>query len=315
MKLKRYFTLNLTDPYQGVSFSKRESSLVYSDGRKSENIELYAPDNWSQMAVDIMAQKYRCKSSQLDSPENDVRQIIGRLVKCWLFWAKESKLIEEKEELEIFSDELTYMLIHQMASPNSPQWFNTGLYHSYGIQGPGHGHYSVDHESGKVFECENSYERPQSHACFIQSLKDDLLGEDGIAELWLKEARLFKFGSGTGTNFSKLRGDHEPLSGGGISSGLMSWLKVSDSLAGAIKSGGVTRRAAKMVCLDLDHPDIFEFITWKAREEEKVAALVLGQKELKKYQMTLSNQDQVSLYFKNYIQKIPSYLLLLHKLK
>src|SRR5256885_12210134 len=168
------------------------------------------------------------------------------------------------------------MLARQMGAPNSPQWFNTGLYWAYGIDGPAQGHYYVDYRTGKLRASESAYEHPQPHACFIQSVADDLVNEGGIMDLWVREARLFKYGSGTGSNFSCLRGDGERLSGGGRSSGLMSFLKIGDRAAGAIKSGGTTRRAAKMVIVDADHPDIEDYIDWKGIEEPKVAALVAG---------------------------------------
>ena len=175
------------------------------------------------------------------------------------------------------------MLALQVAAPNSPQWFNTGLHWAYGIDGPAQGHYYVDFESGALKEAESAYEHPQPHACFIQSIRDDLVNEGGIMDLWVREARLFKYGSGTGTNFSNLRGEGEPLSGGGKSSGLMSFLKIGDRAAGAIKSGGTTRRAAKMVIVDVDHPDIEDFVSWKVVEEQKVAALVSGSQLLHKH--------------------------------
>ncbi len=170
------------------------------------------------------------------------------------------------------------MLAMQMAAPNSPQWFNTGLHWAYGIDGPGQGHHYVDYRTGQLTRSESAYEHPQPHACFIQSVDDDLVNENGIMDLWVREARLFKYGSGTGSNFSKLRAENEKLSGGGRSSGLMSFLKIGDRAAGAIKSGGTTRRAAKMVVVDVDHPDIESYIDWKVKEEQKVAALVTGSK-------------------------------------
>ena len=168
------------------------------------------------------------------------------------------------------------MLARQMGAPNSPQWFNTGLHWAYGIDGPSQGHHYVDFQTGECRPSETAYEHPQPHACFIQGIADDLVNEGGIMDLWVREARLFKYGSGTGSNFSALRASEESLSGGGKSSGLMSFLKVGDRAAGAIKSGGTTRRAAKMVVVDVDHPDIEEFINWKVSEEQKVAALVTG---------------------------------------
>ena len=170
-----------------------------------------------------------------------------------------------------------------MVAPNSPQWFNTGLHWAYGIDGPSQGHYYVDYKTGKLTKSESAYEHPQPHACFIQAVPDDLVNEGGIMDLWVREARLFKYGSGTGSNFSRLRGEGEKLSGGGRSSGLMSFLKIGDRAAGAIKSGGTTRRAAKMVVVDVDHPDIETYIDWKVKEEQKVAALVTGSKIVQKH--------------------------------
>lgn len=273
MKLQRKFTSNqIGEPYKGINF--------ISFSTNEEGLNFIAPDFWSQLAVDIVVRKYRRKSGISHNPqgEDDLRQIIGRMVDCWCHWAIETKTLTDKESLSIFEDELKYMLIHQMAAPNSPQWFNTGLFHSYGIKGSPQGHYYVD--KGSVKKSKSSYERPQPHACFIQGLEDELVGEGGIMDLWVREARLFKFGSGTGTNFSHLRGKGEPLASGGNSSGLMGWLKIGDRAAGAIKSGGTTRRAAKMVCLDDDHPEVEDFIRWKADEEERLAAMVWGHQTL-----------------------------------
>lgn len=213
-------------------------------------------------------------------PETSVKQVVHRLAGCWRYWGEKHNYFDTPEDGQAFYDEIAYMLLHQMAAPNSPQWFNTGLNWAYGLKGPAQGHWYVDPQTGQTKQAEDAYTHPQPHACFIQSIKDDLVGPGGIMDLWTREARLFKYGSGTGTNFSRLRGENEPLSGGGKSSGLMSFLKIGDRAAGAIKSGGTTRRAAKMVCLDLDHPDIEAFVTWKVREEIKVAAMVEGFKRL-----------------------------------
>ncbi|HET9935259.1 MAG TPA: vitamin B12-dependent ribonucleotide reductase, partial [Methyloceanibacter sp.] len=212
--------------------------------------------------------------------ETDARQVFDRLAGTWTYWGWKGGYFTSEEDASAFFDELRYMLAMQMGAPNSPQWFNTGLYWAYGIDGPSQGHYYVDFETGEVKASTSAYERPQPHACFIQSIDDDLVNEGGIMDLWVREARLFKYGSGTGTNFSQLRGENEPLSGGGKSSGLMSFLKIGDRAAGAIKSGGTTRRAAKMVVVDIDHPDIEDYINWKVNEEQKVAALVTGSKIL-----------------------------------
>ncbi len=296
MKIERRFTKTGESPYQTIPFSTRSSEIRNPDGSTvfhQDNIQ--APDHWSQLAIDILAQKYFRKAGvpQYDEEgkpllnekgrpllggERDARQVFHRLAGCWTDWGKNHNYFDSSEDAQAFEDELSYMLAWQMAAPNSPQWFNTGLHFAYGLSGPSQGHFYVDPNTHRVKQTRNAYERPQVHACFIQAISDDLVNEGGIMDLWVREARLFKYGSGTGTNFSKLRAGGEALSGGGRSSGLMSFLKIGDRAAGAIKSGGTTRRAAKMVCLDLDHPDIEEFIDWKVVEEQKVAAMVTGSK-------------------------------------
>jgi ribonucleoside-diphosphate reductase alpha chain len=258
---------------------------------RQENIQV--PADWSAVAADILAQKYFRKSGVpqlgpdgtplLDKEgrpvlggERDARQVFHRLAGCWRHWGERYGYFDTPADAQAFYDELCYMLAAQVAAPNSPQWFNTGLHWAYGLTGPAQGHHYVDPDSGALTRATSAYERPQPHACFILSVQDDLVNDGGIMDLWTREARIFKYGSGVGTNFSSLRAENEPLSGGGKSSGLMSFLKIGDRAAGAIKSGGTTRRAAKMVVLDLDHPDILEFVRWKVVEEQKVAALVAG---------------------------------------
>jgi len=295
MKIGRYFTTAGSDPYEGIPFEPRKSEIKNPDGSsvfKMENVMV--PAHWSQVATDILAQKYFRKAG-IDkgnprarhlSPftkkgvdhESDSREVFHRLAGCWRFWGEQYGYFDSADDAQAFYDELCHMLAMQVAAPNSPQWFNTGLHYAYGIEGVPQGHTYVDPKSGKLTHSKNAYERPQPHACFILSVKDDLVNEGGIMDLWTREARIFKYGSGVGTNFSKIRGESERLSGGGKSSGLMSFLKVGDRSAGAIKSGGTTRRAAKMVCLDLDHPDIETFVNWKVIEEQKVASLVTGSK-------------------------------------
>mgnify|MGYP001058667338 CR=1 FL=1 len=296
MRIERRFTKRGQSPYEGLAFVKRSSEIRNPDGStvfKLEHIDI--PEHWTQLAIDILAQKYFRKAGVpqvhedgtpvVDAAgkpvlggERDSRQVFNRLAGCWTFWGKNHGYFKTPEDATAFHDEMCYMLAYQMAAPNSPQWFNTGLHYAYGLSGPAQGHFYVDPKLGEVVRATNAFEHPQPHACFIQSIEDDLVNENGIMDLWVREARLFKYGSGTGTNFSRLRGDGESLSGGGRSSGLMSFLKIGDRAAGAIKSGGTTRRAAKMVCLDLDHPDIEEFIDWKVVEEQKVAAMVTGSK-------------------------------------
>ena len=280
----RRFTTPGVDVFDAVKWDLRRTVISNPDGSTvfaMENIEV--PASWSQLATDIVVSKYFRKAGVPNGdgttgPEKSARQVIHRLAGCWRHWGETHGYFDSAEDAQAFYDDLAYMLVHQVAAPNSPQWFNTGLHWAYGITGPAQGHWYVDPSSDVLTRSTSAYERPQPHACFIQSVADDLVNEGGIMDLWVREARLFKYGSGTGTNFSSLRGEGERLQGGGKSSGLMSFLKIGDRAAGAIKSGGTTRRAAKMVIVDTDHPDIEQFIDWKVREEQKVAALVTGSK-------------------------------------
>ena len=291
LKVDRKYTTP-GNPYNNITWEKRSSKITNPDGSvvfEMNDVEI--PSTWSQVATDIMVSKYFRKAGvpQLDAegnelkdengdtvlgPETSSRQVFDRLAETWRHWGEKTGYFASSDDAQSFEDELKYMLATQMAAPNSPQWFNTGLNYKYDLTGPQQGFWYVDPKTGNLTPGEDSYSRPQPHACFIQSIDDDLVNEGGIMDLWVKEARLFKFGSGTGTNFSNLRGEGEQLSGGGVSSGVMSFLKIGDRAAGAIKSGGTTRRAAKMVILDLDHPDIEDFIEWKAIEEDKARALI-----------------------------------------
>jgi ribonucleoside-diphosphate reductase alpha chain len=316
MHIDRRYTKPDQSPYAEIAFRTAKSEIRNPDGSvvfSLDNIEV--PAAWSQVAADVLAQKYFRKAgvparlkrvpedhvpaflwrsaadeealaalpkSGRDKGEASAREVFDRLAGAWTYWGWKGKYFDSEADASAFFDELRFMLARQMAAPNSPQWFNTGLHWAYGIDGPSQGHYYVDHESKKLVKSRSAYEHPQPHACFIQSVADDLVNDGGIMDLWVREARLFKYGSGTGSNFSKLRGENEKLSGGGRSSGLMSFLKIGDRAAGAIKSGGTTRRAAKMVIVDADHPDIEDFIEWKVKEENKVAALVAGSKTVQK---------------------------------
>ncbi|HEU5272018.1 MAG TPA: vitamin B12-dependent ribonucleotide reductase [Xanthobacteraceae bacterium] len=312
MRIERRYTKEGQSPYAEIEFRLTTSEIRNPDGSvvfRAEDVEV--PAAWSQVASDVLAQKYFRKAgvparlkkveeetvpswlwrsvpdeealAALPEKERNVgerscRQVFDRLAGTWTYWGWKGGYFDSEADAQAFFDEHRYMLAMQMAAPNSPQWFNTGLHWAYGIDGPSQGHFYVDYKTGKLTKSKTAYEHPQPHACFIQSISDDLVNEGGIMDLWVREARLFKYGSGTGSNFSRLRGEGERLSGGGKSSGLMSFLKIGDRAAGAIKSGGTTRRAAKMVIVDVDHPDIEQFIDWKVREEEKVAALVTGSK-------------------------------------
>ncbi|MFG0330927.1 MAG: adenosylcobalamin-dependent ribonucleoside-diphosphate reductase [Phycisphaerales bacterium] len=315
MKIDRRFTETGHDVYSTVEWVERTSRITHPDGSLVfEMKDAKTPAGWSQLATDIMVSKYFRKAgvpqkdaegrirrredgSVLTGPERSARDVIHRLCGCWKHWGEAHGYFDSSDDADAFYDELAYMLLHQMAAPNSPQWFNTGLNYAYGISGPPQGHYVPDPRTGEIQLADDAYTHPQPHACFIQSVKDDLVNPGGIMDLWVREARLFKYGSGTGTNFSHLRGEGEPLSGGGTSSGLMSWLKIGDRAAAAIKSGGTTRRAAKMVCLDLDHPDIENFVNWKVREELKVAALVEGMKSLPKEQRKIAEELGLKLNY------------------
>jgi ribonucleoside-diphosphate reductase alpha chain len=296
MKVERHFTKAGTSPYDQFTWAKRNSTIYNPDGSiVFEMKDAEVPAGWSQLATDIAVSKYFRKAGvpQTDShgqplrdeqgqpvmgAETSAREVVHRMAGCWRDWGERYGYFDSAEDAAAFADEIAYMLLDQMAAPNSPQWFNTGLHWAYGLTGPAQGHYYVDPDTHELVQSQDAYTHPQPHACFIQSVRDDLVNEGGIMDLWTREARLFKYGSGTGTNFSTLRGEGEPLSGGGVSSGLMSFLKIGDRAAAAIKSGGTTRRAAKMVCLDVDHPDIETFVNWKVEEEDKVAALVTGSK-------------------------------------
>ncbi|MHA1537342.1 MAG: vitamin B12-dependent ribonucleotide reductase [Alphaproteobacteria bacterium] len=307
MRIERHFTKKGQSAYAEIEFRAAKSEIRNPDGSiVFDNSDIEVPASWSQVATDVLAQKYFRKAGvaaeealepvkEDDVPEwlwrrapkkgastkggeKSARQVFDRLAGTWTYWGWKGGYFDQEEDARTFYDELRYMFAKQMAAPNSPQWFNTGLHWAYGIDGPGQGHYYADYRSGDMTRSKSAYEHPQPHACFIQSVADDLVNEGGIMDLWVREARLFKYGSGTGTNFSALRGEAETLSGGGRSSGLMSFLKIGDRAAGAIKSGGTTRRAAKMVVVDVDHPDIEAYVGWKVVEEQKVAALVIGSK-------------------------------------
>ena len=312
MKIERKFTKAGKDAYEAIEFTTTSSEIRNPDGTivfKLDDVEI--PARWSQVASDVIAQKYFRKAgvparlkkvrekgvpsflwrsiadenALADLPEDEryggetkASQVFDRLAGAWAYWGWKGGYFSSEKDARAYFDEMRYMLATQRAAPNSPQWFNTGLHWAYGIDGPSQGHHYVDYKTGKLTKSDSAYEHPQPHACFIQSVSDDLVNDGGIMDLWVREARLFKYGSGTGTNFSSLRGEGEALSGGGKSSGLMGFLKIGDRAAGAIKSGGTTRRAAKMVICDADHPDIEDFINWKVIEEQKVASIVAGSK-------------------------------------
>src|SRR5256714_107848 len=288
MRIERRYTKEGQSPYADIAFRLTVSEIRNPDGSivfHADNVEV--PVSWSQVASDVIAQKYFRKAGvparlkkveeervpswlwrsvpdeaalkELPEKERFIgevssKQVFERLAGTWTYWGWKGGYYDSEEDARAFFDELVYMLAMQMAAPNSPQWFNTGLHWAYGMDGPSQGHFYVDYKTGKLTKSKTAYEHPQPHACFIQSVKDDLVNEGGIMDLWVREARLFKYGSGTGSNFSRLRGEGERLSGGGRSSGLMSFLKIGDRGAGAIKSRGTTRPAAKIVLGGAAHP-------------------------------------------------------------
>jgi len=280
LQFSRHFTKEGVSPFDMFEYDYRTSVIKNPTGEvvfQMDNVEV--PKAWSQIATDILAQKYFRKAGVpkedgTTGRETSVKQVAHRLAHCWRVWGERNNYFESEKDAQVFYEELVYSILNQSCAPNSPQWFNTGLHEVYGITGKPQGHYYVDAADGRLKKSTSAYERPQPHACFILSVEDDLVNEGGIMDLWVREARIFKYGSGVGTNYSSIRGEGEKLSGGGSSSGLMSFLKIGDRAAGAIKSGGTTRRAAKMVCLDIDHPEIESFVNWKVEEEKKVAALI-----------------------------------------
>ena len=316
--IERRFTSVGEDPFDSFQWIEMDVEIRNPDGSMADSIEgVKLPSGFSGVPGKVCAQKYLRKAGvprllrkvpedgvpvwlQRSEPdherlqttdaaqrmggENDGRQLFRRLAGTWTYWGWKYGYFASEADARAYFDEMCYLIASQRSAPNSPQWFNTGLHWAYGIEGPAQGHSYVDPLTGGLAYSTNAYEHPQPHACFIQSVSDSLVGgPDSIMGLWSREALLFKYGSGTGSNFSNIRGAGEPLSGGGSSSGLLSFLKIGDRAAGAIKSGGTTRRAAKMVTLDLDHPDIEEYIDWKPSEEEKVSALVIGSAILQKH--------------------------------
>jgi len=273
--MERRLTKPSEDPLETVDYVLRDSQITNSDGSIVFELKgAQVPEGWSQLATDIAVSKYFRKAGiegEKNKGERSVRQLVYRIAHSIReAGEKFGGYFADEAAADTFEAELSHLLIHQKAAFNSPVWFNCGLYQRYGIEGSG-GNYAWDPEQDVIFKTDTAYEHPQCSACFIQAVNDDLMA---IYDLVKNEARLFKYGSGTGTNFSKIRGQQEKLSGGGTSSGLMSFLEVLDRAAGATKSGGTTRRAAKMVCLDLDHPEIVDFIEWKEQEEKKARALI-----------------------------------------
>jgi ribonucleoside-diphosphate reductase alpha chain len=274
LKFRRVYTTPGVDPFSMIEWDRRTSKITNPDGSTVFELkDIEVPKSWSQLATDILASKYFRKAGVPGTGhETSARQTVTRIARTLRRAGEElGGYFADVEDADAFEAELTYMLVAQIGAFNSPVWFNCGLAQEYGITGRPVGNWYWNPKTGQVEEAPDSYTRPQLSACFIQSVSDDLMD---IADLVKREMRIFKFGSGTGTNFSRIRAEGERLSSGGTSSGLMSFLEIYDKSAGAIKSGGTTRRAAKMVCLDMDHPDIERFIDWKMNEEKKARVLI-----------------------------------------
>ncbi|HEY4580369.1 MAG TPA: hypothetical protein VIG89_04980, partial [Candidatus Acidoferrales bacterium] len=243
LHFQRYFSDGRVSPFDAVTWQRRTALINNEKGQvifRQENVE--APESWSQAATNIVASKYFHGKPDSPQRETSVRQLIGRVVDTIVGWGERGNYFALPESRDAFRDDLAHLLVEQKMAFNSPVWFNVGV-----------------------------QPKPQCSACFINSVQDTM---GSIMDLAKTEGMLFKWGSGTGTNFSSLRGSHEPLSGGGIASGPVSFMKGFDAFAGVIKSGGKTRRAAKMVILNADHPDIAEFINCKVEEEKKAWALI-----------------------------------------
>ena len=279
LKVQRVFSDAKVKPFDQVEWEKRTAEITDDSGKvifKQEGVEV--PKSWSILATKVVVSKYFYGEQNTGERETSVQQLIHRVARTIADWGVKDGYFS-KEDGEVFYEELAWLCLNQYGAFNSPVWFNVGLYHEYGVgKDSAKGNWYFNRKAEEAQRAPTQYEYPQGSACFIQSVEDDLVNEGGIMDLWVREARLFKYGSGTGSNFSYLRGEGEKLSGGGRSSGLMSFLKIGDRAAGAIKSGGTTRRAAKMVVVDIDHPDIEDYIDWKVKEEQKVASLVTGSK-------------------------------------
>lgn len=311
LSIPRLFTCAEKDVFEGINFVERLTKLSEFSGKVLEESIVIAPDFWSQLSVNVYAQKYLRKAGvpeflkkvhEEDVPkwlqrsvideakgnskvaESDIRMVIHRLAGTWTYWAWKANYFESEESARAFYDEIRYMILFQKAAPNSPQFFNTGIHWAYGIEGgTSQGHYYYEPTLGKVVQSSSAYERPQVHACFIQSIEDNLIEEGGILDLAMRQARIYKFGSGSGTNYSQLRAQGEPLSMGGKSSGMMSFLRLYDAVGGIVKSGGTTRRAAAMVTTDVDHPEIFKYCSLKVEEENKVISMIVGSEIVKDF--------------------------------
>jgi len=291
LKVEQFFSTPGTHPFEQLEWETRSAKITGDNGQaifEQDNIEV--PTCWSQLATKVVASKYFYGDGESGRRENSVKQLIHRVCKAIADRGRKDGYFSTNEDAEIFYNELVWLCVNQYGSFNSPVWFNVGLLDVYGVKGGKH-NFHWDPERKEAVTCENSYEYPQASACFIQSVKDSM---EDIMRLATSEAMLFKHGSGTGTDLSTLRSSKEKLSGGGKPSGPLSFMRVYDQIAAVIKSGGKTRRAAKMQSLKVDHPDIKEFITCKTEEEKKAWALIEAG-----YDGDYNNEAYSSVMFQN----------------
>jgi ribonucleoside-diphosphate reductase alpha chain len=291
LKVEQFFSTPGTHPFEQLEWETRSAKITGDDGKaifEQDNIEV--PTCWSQLATKVVSSKYFYGDVGTNQRENSVKQLVHRVCKTIADRGRKDGYFSTDKDAEIFYNELTWLCVNQYGAFNSPVWFNVGLLDVYNVKGGKH-NYHWDPKSKEAVACENSYEYPQSSACFIQSVKDSM---EDIMRLATSEAMLFKHGSGTGTDLSTLRSSKEKLSGGGKPSGPLSFMRVYDQIAAVIKSGGKTRRAAKMQSLKVDHPDIKEFITCKTEEEKKAWALIEAG-----YDGDYNNEAYSSVMFQN----------------
>ncbi|NIZ39994.1 adenosylcobalamin-dependent ribonucleoside-diphosphate reductase [Entomospira entomophila] len=329
LRIERVYTKECAgDPYKGIQFVERSVEIVSGNGTVIfQQDRVIVPDFWSMNAVTILAKNYFRQTVNQGKGESDLRDVIDRLTRAWTS-VEYTHLLLTDEERAILKDEYSYMLAHQIMAPNSPQWFNTGLYEMYNMPPKANGEmrYFVDDRTKQIVATEDDTRRAQAHACFIVGLEDNLVGESGIYEAITTNAKLFKLGSGSGLSMTKLRAKNDSLSGGGNSSGPLSFAKVVDASAASIKSGGTTRRAAQMITIDVEHDDVLDFVNWKGEEESKLATLVHGSKLLREFWFALTgwiryfvkedlatfddwSNEQITARVRFHVQELYAYLI------
>lgn len=286
---KAFADSNITTVEVPSSWSKTSIDILVNQYFRKDGLPTIlrkvAEDNipsWLQRSEADIAKLNNLPQNERYSAESSAKNVFKRIAGAWTYWGYKKSYFTSEEDAKNFFEEIQYIIYKQIASPNAPQLFNTGLHWAYGITGEAQGHYYFSETNNAILPSTNTYERPQTQSCFIQSVEDDLVNKDGIYDLMLKEAKIFKYGSSSGSNFSNIRGKGEKLSGGGHSTGVMSFLKISDFSADVVRSGGNTKSGSKMVVLDADHPEIEDFINWKIKEDEKIVSMVTGSNIVKR---------------------------------